>query len=181
MCIRDRIIQEYKTIEEAYAHAANLKPPRAGKNLEEYWEQAQMSKTLATIQTHAAISFDLDAAKHGNIYTKEAYTYFQRLQFKNLLRRFDVEASVNDIEKKFKEITDRTEMEKIFEEACMAEVVGAAILKDDGNVLPLFAHPSGYGRIALAFGEDQVYSIPCDMQTDMEYLFAGLSKIARCV
>lgn len=174
-----KIIQEYKTIEEAYAHAANLKPPRAGKNLEEYWEQAQMSKTLATIQTHAAISFDLDAAKHGNIYTKEAYTYFQRLQFKNLLRRFDVEASVNDIEKKFKEITDRTEMEKIFEEACMAEVVGAAILKDDGNVLPLFAHPSGYGRIALAFGEDQVYSIPCDMQTDMEYLFAGLSKIAR--
>ena len=137
-----------------------------------------MSKTLATIQTHAAISFDLIVAKHGNIYTKEAYTYFQRLQFKNLLRRFDVEASVNDIEKKFKEITDRTETEKIFEEACMAEVVGAAILKDDGNVPALFAHPSGYGRIALAFGEDQVYSIP-RYADGYGISFAGLSKIAR--
>ena len=34
-----------------------------------------------------------------------------------------------------------------------SECVGAALIKCDGNVLPLFAHPSGYGRIALAYGK----------------------------
>lgn len=56
---------------------------------------------------------------------------------------------------------------------------GAALIKCDGNVLPLFAHPSGYGRIALAYGKDQVYSIACSMDTDMDALFAQLSDVAR--
>ena len=57
--------------------------------------------------------------------------------------------------------------------------MGAALIKCDGNVLPLFAHPSGYGRIALAYGKDQVYSIACSMDTDMDALFAQLSDVAR--
>lgn len=173
-----KIIQEYKNIENAHEHAEELKPPRAGKNLAEYWEQAKLSKALATINTHAEIMFDLDAAKHGNIFTKEAYEYFQRLQFKNLLGRFDVEASANEVEKYFKEVTDKKAIDAIFEKACQADIVGAAISKDAGNVLPLFSHPSGYGRIALAFGKEQIYSIPCDMHTDMEYLFSRLSEVA---
>ena len=48
----------------------------------------------------------------------------------------------------------------------------------DGNVLPLFSHPSGYGRIALAYGKDKVCSIPCSMETDMDALFAQLSDVA---
>ena len=35
-----KIIQEYGSIENAYAHAAEIKPPRASKNLQEYWDQA---------------------------------------------------------------------------------------------------------------------------------------------
>ena len=133
-----KIIQEYKNIENAHEHAEELKPPRAGKNLAEYWEQAKLSKVLATINTHAEIVFDLEAAKHGNIFTKEAYEYFQRLQFKNLLGRFDVEASANEVEKYFKEVTDKKAIDAIFEKACQADIVGAAISKDAGNVLPLF-------------------------------------------
>ena len=55
-----KIIQQYQTIENAYVHADELKPPRASKNLKEYWEQAKMSKALATIDIHADIDFDLD-------------------------------------------------------------------------------------------------------------------------
>ena len=59
--------------------------------------------------------------------------------------------------------------------------MGAALIKCDGNVLPLFAHPSGYGRIALAYAKDKVYSIPCSMDTDMDALFAGLCEVACSV
>lgn len=173
-----KIVQDYQTIENAYEHADELKPPRASKNLKEYWEQAKMSKVLATINTHADIDFDIEKARHGNPYTKEAHELFKRLQFKNMLSRFDVEASSNEIEKTFREITDKEEIRRIFAEAAEAECAGAAVSKDPGNVLPLFAHSSGFGRIAIAFGQDKIYSIPCGMDTDMDFLFSELSELA---
>lgn len=176
-----KIITEYGTIENAYEHASEIKPPRASKNIQEYWEQACMSKTLATINTHADIAFNLENAKHGNPYTKEAHEYFQRLQFKNLLNRFDVETSANKVETCFKEITDRQEADRIFQEAGQAEVLGAALTEDNGNVLPLFAHPSGYGRLTIAYGKEKVYSIVCSQDMEMEYLFTRLSELAEKV
>lgn len=176
-----KIIQQYQSIENAYEHADELKPPRASKNLKEFWEQAKMSKVLATIETHADIAFDVEKARMGELYTKEAYELFQRLQFKNMLGRFEAGISVNEIEKNFKEVTERAEIEKIFEEARQAETAGAAFSRDPGNVLPLFAHPSGFGRIAVAYGADKIFSIPCDMDTDMDYLFGELSRLAGTV
>ena len=176
-----KIITEYGTIENAYAHAAELKPPRASKNIQEFWEQAVLSKTLATIDIHADIAFDLEAARMENPYTQEAYTYFQRLQFKNLLGRFDVEATTNRVEEAFQEITEKKEIEKIFAEAKEANTVGISLSKDAGNVLPLFAHPSGYGRIAIAYGEKKIYSIPCDMEVSMEYLLEQVNELAKTV
>lgn len=176
-----KIIQDYCCIENAHEHAAEIKPPRASKNLQEYWEQAKLSKVLATIDIHADIEFDLKAARLGNPYTSAAHEIFQKLEFKNMLGRFDVERVTNDVESAFREVTDRQEIEKIFAEAEQAERVGAAFSRDPGNVLPLFAHPSGYGRIALAWGPDQIVSIPCDMDMDFNELSGHLSKLAAKV
>ena len=49
------LIEKYKSIEEVHAHADEVKPPRAAKNIVEYWEQAVMSKELATIITNAPV------------------------------------------------------------------------------------------------------------------------------
>ena len=85
-----KIIAAYHSIENAYEHADELKPPRASKALKEHWDMAVMSKTLATICVDADIEYDISQAKIENIFTQEAYTLFQRLQFKNLLGKFDV-------------------------------------------------------------------------------------------
>lgn len=173
-----KIVQQYQTIENAYAHADELKPPRASKNLKEYWEQAKMSKTLATIDIHADIEFDLEKARHGNPYTSAAHEWFQRLQFKNMLGRFDVETVSNDVEEFFRNVTDQKEIECIFAEAERAECVGAAFSADPGDVLPLFAHPSGYGRISLAWDKNKIVSIPCSMDMNLEQLAERLSRLA---
>ena len=123
-----KIIVEYGSLENAYAHVEELKPPRASKNLKEFWEQAKLSKVLATIDTHAELEFSLEDAKHGNMFTKEAYTWYQKLQFKNLLGKFDVEAAENEVEKAFWEVTEQEEIERIFSEAKKAECVGAALI-----------------------------------------------------
>lgn len=176
-----KIIQQYQTIENAYEHVDEIRPPRASKNLKEFWEQAKMSKVLATIETHADIQFDIEGARYEDPYTEEAHAIFQRLQFKNMLSRFDVGISANDIEKRFREAADRQQIDQIFSEAEKAERVGAAFSKDAGNILPLFAHPSGFGRIALCFGEEQIWSIPCSMDADFEYLAGKLSHLSSCV
>ena len=176
-----KIIVEYGNIENAHEHVSELKPPRASKNLDEFWDQAVLSKTLATIDIHADVPFDLEAARHDNMYTKEAHDYFQRLQFKNLLGRFDVEADSNDVEEYFKEITEKAEIEQVFEEAMKAKLVGVGISEDAGNVLPLFAHESGYGRISLAYDREKIYTIPADMEVTMDYLFGKLTELAKKV
>ena len=92
--------------------------------MKEHWDLAVMSKELATINVHADFPYELSEAKLENIYTEEAYAYFQKLQFKNLLSRFDVKAPANQIEDFFTEITDRKKAEEILDKAAGAACIG---------------------------------------------------------
>ena len=174
-----RIITEYHSIENAYAHVEELKPPRASKALKEHWELAVMSKTLATIEVHADFAYDFEEARLGNIYTEEAYAYFQRLQFKNLLSKFDVTAPANSVEDHFRVIESKTEATEIFRKATQADCVGAAIFKDLENVLPLFVQEAGVGGIALSFSQEDILCIRCNAELSGEWLLKELEMIAE--
>lgn len=174
-----RIITEYHSIENAYAHVEELKPPRASKALKEHWELAVMSKTLATIEVHADFAYDFEEARLGNIYTEEAYAYFQRLQFKNLLSKFDVTAPANSVEDHFRVIESKMEATEIFRKAAQADCVGAAIFKDLENVLPLFVQEAGVGGIALSFSQEDILCIRCNAELSGEWLLKELDMIAE--
>ena len=174
-----KIIIEYHSIEEAYAHVDEIKPPRASKALKEHWDMAVMSKELATINVTADFPFVMEEAKLGNLYTEEAYAYFQRLQFKNLLSRFNIAAPVSQAETSFQEITREEEAKKIFKAAIGAECVGACIFKNTQDVLPLFADQAGVGGIGLCFSKEGAYCIRTGEGITAEWLLAGLEDIAR--
>ena len=176
-----KIIVEYGSIENAHEHASELKPPRASKNIVEFWDQAVLSKTLATIDINADIDFNIEDAKFTDPYTKEAHDYFLRLQFKNLLGRFDVEATTNKVEDYFKEVTEIKEADTIFEKAFKAEKVGVAFTEDDINVLPLFAHPSGYGRVTIAFSKEDIYSFIASPDLPMDHLLEKVKELNKKV
>lgn len=174
-----RIITEYHSLENAYAHVEELKPPRASKALKEHWELAVMSKTLATIEVHADFAYDFEEARLGNIYTEEAYAYFQRLQFKNLLSKFDVTAPANSVEDHFRVIESKMEATEIFRKAAQADCVGVAIFKDLENVLPLFVQEAGVGGIALSFSQEDILCIRCNAELSGEWLLKELEMIAE--
>ena len=109
------IIAQYGSIENAYEHVDELKPPRASNNLKEHYDMAQMSKTLATIEINADIEYTLADAKIEGIkslYTEEAYLLCKKLEFKNLLNRFEVEAPQNEASEHFRLIKDKKEAQK---------------------------------------------------------------------
>ena len=174
-----KIITQYHSIEEAHEHVDELKPPRASKALSEHWDLAVLSKELATINVKADFPYELSEAKLGNLYTEEAYIFFQKLEFKNLLSRFDVSAPANKVEDGFKIITSKSEAEKVFVQAEEASTIGAVIFKDLENVLPLFADQAGLGGIGLCFSIEESYCIKVEKDITGEWLLKKLADVAE--
>lgn len=124
------LIVSYGSIEGAYAHVDEIKPPRAQNNLREHYDMAQMSKELATIEVHAPVTYALEDAKLGELFTKDAYVWMKKLEFKNLLGRFQVEAPVNPVEQYFKKVTALKDAETLFSRVLQAERVGFQLFTD---------------------------------------------------
>ncbi len=170
-----KIITEYHSIENAHEHAGEIKPPRASKALTEHWDMAVMSKELATINVTADFPYELEEARLGNLYTEEAYAWFQKLQFKNLLSRFDVAPKADKAEEGFREILDRSEAEEVFRKAEGADCVGACIFRNTKDVLPLFAGQAQIGGIGLCFSRDESCCIRTGQGISEEWLLEQLS------
>lgn len=175
------LIVEYGSIENAYAHVAEIKPPRAAKALEEHYDLAQLSKVLATINVTADFEYNMEEAKLGNLYTEEAYVYFQRLQFKNLLSRFEVAGPANQIEDNFKIVTNKKEAEAIFLKARKQETVGISFCKDTQNVLPLFALEAELTGVGIAFSAEDIYLIHTEHGITESYLLQEIIELSKYV
>lgn len=144
------LIVAYGSIENAYAHLEEIKPPRAQKALSEYYDMAVMSKELATICIDCPIEFSYEDAEIGDLYTPEAYQYMKRLEFKSILARFDVaDMGGASVEENFWSIDDLAGAEQLFERAAQAERVGFQLITEMGAVKGL----------ALCFGEGDCYAV----------------------
>lgn len=143
-----KIIGAYGSIENAHDHLEEIKPNKARESLREHYDLAVLSKKLATIDTDAAIDFSWEEARLGNLYTPEAYEMFRRLDFKNLLSRFDQEQQPQAME--YQVITDSQKAGELFRQAQAASGCGLALLEGSEGTVGL----------GLAFGRDQVYYFP---------------------
>ncbi len=90
-----KIIQQYKTVENAIENYADIKPKKASENLLAYKEQALLSKELVTITTSAGIDFNIDDTVVSDIFNADVYPIIHRLEFKSMYYRFDKVKSSN--------------------------------------------------------------------------------------
>lgn len=180
------LIVAYKSIENAYAHLEEITPKRAKTNLEEHYDMAQMSKTLATIEVHVPIEFDMEAAKLTDLYTPEAYVYMKRLEFKNMLTRFSDDMSQNDLEKYFHVYHELDEIQNFFDGFSAKEAVvsffeeagtvyGLAVAKSNQNVVYLTCG----GFVTEGYLEEQVQKLCDGLDTLITPDLKGLLKHVR--
>ncbi len=133
-----KLIVEYGTIENAYGHVEEIKPNKAKESLKNHYDMAVMSKKLATIDTQAPVSCDLDHAKLGNLYTEAAYELFRRLDFKNLLSRFESQPGKEQDSLLIRVENDLEEARKLAAQAAVQPSVGLELLESaDHKVLGL--------------------------------------------
>ena len=181
------LIVAYKSIENAYAHLEEITPKRAKTNLEEHYDMAQMSKTLATIEVHAPIEFDMEAAKLTDLYTPEAYVYMKRLEFKNMLTRFSDDMSQqNDLEQYFHVYHELDEIQNFFDGFAAKEaavsffeeagtVYGLAVAENSQNV----AYLTCGGFVTEGYLEEQVQKLCDGLDTLITPDLKGLLKHVR--
>lgn len=179
------LIVAYGSIENAYEHVEEIKPNRAKENLREHYDMAQMSKELATIDTNAEITYELEDSKLGNLFTEEAYILCKRLEFKNMLSKFDIEAPKNNAQEHFKRISDKAEAEKILKKAAKAEALGFALVPGtvaEAEQLSLFDAPAestGIAGAALAFSGEDIYYLKAGEGIDGKELLSRLEAILK--
>jgi len=136
------LIVTYKSIENAYAHLDEIKPPRAQNALREHYDMAQMSKELAAICVTVPVEFDWEEARMGNLYTKEAYELMFHLELKSLLKRFDLssfEAAPGEAQavREVQTVSDLNQAEEVFAEAAKQTVIALQTIGDPGHLLGL--------------------------------------------
>ena len=163
------LIEKYGNIEAAHEDAANVKPPRASKNIVEFWDQAVLSKELATIITDVPIAYDFAEAKLDGVqelYTEDAYLLCKRLEFKNLLGRFEVDAPKNQTQEHFKIVRKKSEAERIWKKAgnnpigyfIIPYATGKDGKQEQDGQMCLFAEApkNAFAGMAVAFSEEDI-------------------------
>lgn len=181
------LIAKYHSIEAVHEDAPNVKPPRASKNIVEFWDQAVMSKELATIITDAPVDYEFkDAQIDGidSLYTEEAFMMCKRLEFKNLLPRFDVQAPKNNVEENFKVISDQKSLDDIIKRASKKDVAFSIIPgkpggEDTDGQLSLFEQndTNDYIALVLVFSEEDIYFIKTGKEITSDYLNKQLKAL----
>ena len=169
-----KIIAAYGSIENAHEHLEEIKPNKAKESLRDHYDLAVLSKKLATIDTESPVEFSWEAARMGNLYTPEAYDYFKRLEFKNLLSRFGQQETEQKELPSWRSVEDFAEAENIWNQAEQSAQTGVAVV--DGM--------EGIRGVAVAMEDQEVVYFPVEgFQTEgvlcghLERLFAGSSEI----
>ena len=150
------IIGEYKSIESAYEHVDEIKPPKASKNLKEYYDQAVMSKELATIKLDADIEYDIKSCELGDIFTDEAYKLCKEWEIKRLLPKFE-HTTPKTVKREYKTIDKLHQVEKLIERLTFEEYVGISYVS--------FADSEQDGQMGL-FDADSLRLVALSDKTD---------------
>jgi len=152
-----KLIEEYKSIENLYEHIDELKPGKITTALKENKDLAFLSKKLATICTDCDLEFNIEDFVLNDIFNENVYVLFKNLEFKSLLARFqsvEIDRSLK-IEEHFTLVDDLGEAEHIFSKVTegiqpdQEKPVGLQMLIDSGELL----------GVSLCFGEKNIYVI----------------------
>ena len=164
-----KMIVQFGSIENAHEHLEEVKPNKAKESLREHYDLAQLSKELATINTDSPLEFSYEKAKVENPYTPEAYELCKRLEFKNMLNRFDPATTADSsMELEFFTCNDLSGVEALFEKAAQKDQVGISVLADPDQVY----------TVGLVLDEKEIYQIPVGGLLTGDYLCGKLKTLA---
>ena len=138
-----KIISTWHSIENAYDHIEEIKPARARNNLNEYYDQAIMSRDLATIKTDCQLDYHFQDARIGTLFNSKAYKMFKELELKSLLHYFEEDQKASD-GTEIQWTADSEASGQVFAAVQACGMAGLGILEEEGH----------YYAVSLAWKEN---------------------------
>ena len=154
------IISEYGSIENAFEHADDIKNKRNREALKEHFDMAQMSKTLATINTSVPVEVKISDCVLEDMFNKEALAMVKKFEFKSMISKFDSISTENTFEENFKLMEDFGEVENLLSEIQKLKKVGLFIDLNNDEIR----------GISITISDDETYYIPVSGFITGEYL-----------
>ena len=164
-----KLIVQYHSIEEAHAHLTEIKPRKAMEAFRDHFDLAVLSKDLARIRLDAPVVFDKKQAAVGELYTEQAYDWFRKLEFRNLLSRFDEQNRNVDQLPEVQIMKDLGWIDEVLRKAEKLPQFGISA-QFSGN------KPCGIG-LAVPGTPAELYYIPLDGFVSGMYLAAELKRL----
>lgn len=170
-----KLIDAYKSIEHIYEHIDEMSPSKVTNSLRDNKELAFLSKQLATICVDCELEFNIEKATIDHMYNEEVYQLFKRLEFKNLLTRFQTKTPEvkhsTGAEEGFCLVEDFAAAEQIFADMSEkgAHAIGLQMVHENGRLL----------GVSLCKEEGQVSFIKCCGFMTSEYLSEKAALLAR--
>ncbi|MGN0354056.1 MAG: DNA polymerase I [Muricoprocola sp.] len=166
-----KILCEFGSVENAYEHIEEIKPNKAKESLREHIDLARLSRDLATININSPVELDFEKAKLENLYTEEAFKLCKKLEFKNILSRFECEGPQNEIRDYFRMVDDFSQAEEVFEKLAQAEEIGFAISSQGNHVC----------MVSVAENAETILCFPVEGFLTEGYLLDHLDKLIEKV
>ncbi len=154
------LMVEYGSLENIYAHVEEITKKSIRESLIANRELADLSKVLATIKTDCEVELDYEQARAEGFYNPEAYHIFKRLEFKNMLSRFEKEqmADQNTIAESFVTIEKMEDFLAVLKRAEKLSEVGLLIMQEHKKLL----------GVAVSLSEEEnVFFMPKQAKLDM--------------
>lgn len=143
------LMTEYGSLENIYAHVDEISKKSIRESLIENKELADLSKALATIEINAKIPFTFSEAKINSLFNKEAYGWFKKLEFKNMLNRFE-EPAENSLHKlKVHVITDGGKLQQLLNQCRDTKIVGLQVYSGENSGGAMGTESSGQFTLQL--------------------------------
>ncbi|RKI92890.1 DNA polymerase I [Parablautia intestinalis] len=177
------LMVQFGTLENLYTHVDEVGKKSVRESLINNKELAYLSKTLAEINVDSPLDFSFEEARVHDFYTEEAYVVFKKLEFKNLLSRFEKGISNDSIIAGFQMVSGLPEAEEVFGKALESGgEVGFAILKDSTikNNSSKGGKTGGFAGIALGFDSGRCFFIQCTGLVTEEYLRGKMAEVSSC-
>ena len=157
------LMKQFGSLDGIYAHVEEVTKKAVRESLIANKALAYLSRTLAAINVDSPLDFSLEEARIGNLFTPQAYEIFRKLEFKNMLSRFEdpADAKKGDSEK-IRLVDSVREAEDIFRKVKEAQACGFMLLEDEKD--------GGPAALALCTCPDEAFVFAAGEKLPAEFL-----------
>lgn len=129
------LMVQFGSLDGIYEHIDEVTKKSVKESLIQNKDLAYLSRELATIKLDSPLTYTLEEARVGNFFNEASYVLFKKLEFKNLLNKFEKGVSNEEISASFHLVENLAEAEALFTRVLSDKdrQIGLKVVKEAGR------------------------------------------------